>query len=282
MIEKTDVIIMIDTETTNDIDCPIVYDVGYQVFTLNEGVLCERSFVNADVFLDKDLMASAFFLDKVPNYWDEIKAGKRVLKKWFNIRKQIFEDCELFNVKYGCAHNALFDSRALNNTQRYQTTSQSRYFLPYGIEWLDTLKMARQILKKDDSYGKFCSNNNYITKNGQRRYTAEIIYRWLSGKHDFVESHTGLEDVDIERQIFEYFVNENPEINGLLWEDKMTWEQFYNFALENYVNGGDAVVECWTEADFDDYVADCGPITKTVAQKMFRDWSAICADIKNA
>lgn len=217
MIEKTDVIMMIDTETTNDIDCPIVYDVGYQLFTLEEGVLLERSFVNADVFLDKDLMSSAYFLEKVPKYWEEIKEGKRILKKWFNIKRQIAEDCALFNVKYVCAHNAMFDNRALNTTQRYQTTSKSRYFLPYGLEWLDTLKMARKILKTNEDYGEFCYNNDYISKNGQRRYTAEIIYRWLSGLHDFEESHTGLEDVEIERQIFEYCLAENPEIDGLLW-----------------------------------------------------------------
>ena len=220
MIENNDVIMMLDTETTNDLDCPFVYDVGYQIFTLTEGVLCERSFVNADVFLDKDLMASAYFVDKVPQYWDDIKTGKRILKKWFNIKKQIAEDCALFGVKYVCAHNALFDSRALNTTQRYQTTSKFRYFLPYGIEWLDTLKMSRQLLKNNAEYGEFCYTNDYLTKNGQRRYTAEIIYRWLSGKHDFEESHTGLEDVEIERQIFEYCLATDPEINGLLWERK--------------------------------------------------------------
>ena len=220
MIDCNDVIMMIDTETTNDIDCPIVYDVGYQVFTLNDGVFCERSFVNADVFLDKDLMASAYFIDKIPQYWDDIKNGKRLLKKWFNIKRQIAEDCELFNVKYVCAHNAMFDNRALNTTQRYQTTSKFRYFLPYGVEWLDTLKMSRQLLKNNEDYGEFCYNNDYLTKNGQRRYTAEIIYRWLSGNHAFEESHTGLEDVEIERQIFKFCLAENPEIDGRLWGDK--------------------------------------------------------------
>ena len=219
-INKNTRIMMIDTETTNDLDCPFVYDAGYQIFTLADGVLCERSFVNADVFLDKDLMASAYFVDKVPQYWDDIKSGKRILKKWFNIKRQIAEDCELFGVKYVCAHNALFDSRALNTTQRYQTTSKFRYFLPYGIEWLDTLKMSRQLLKNNADYGEFCYNNDYLTKNGQRRYTAEIIYRWLSGQNDFEESHTGLEDVEIERQIFEFCLATDPEINGLLWERK--------------------------------------------------------------
>ena len=217
MIEKNDVIMMIDCETTNDIDCPFVYDCGYQIFSLADGVLCERSFVNADVFLDKDLMASAYFADKVPAYWNDIQNGKRTLKKWRNIKKQIAEDCSLFNVKYVCAHNAMFDNRALNTTQRYQTTSRFRYFLPYGLEWLDTLKMSRQILKNNEDYGQFCYDNDYLTKNGQRRYTAEIIYRWLSGKNDFEESHTGLEDVKIERQIFEYCIATDPTVDCLLW-----------------------------------------------------------------
>ena len=219
MINKDDVIMMLDTETTNDLDCPFVYDVGYQIFTLNDGVLCERSFVNADVFLDKDLMTSAFFADKIPDYWNEIKNGQRLLKKWFNIKRKIAEDCELFGVKYICAHNAMFDNRALNTTQRYQTTSKFRYFLPYGVEWLDTLKMSRKILKDNESFGEFCYDNDYITKNGQRRYTAEIIYRWLSGENDFIESHTGLEDVKIERKIFEYCLSVDPEIDGRLWAD---------------------------------------------------------------
>ena len=217
MISKDDVIMMLDVETTNDIDCPFVYDVGYQIFTLNEGVLCERSFVNADIFLDKELMESAYFVEKIPAYWNEIKNKQRVLKKWFNIKRQIASDCELFGVKYVCAHNAMFDSRALNNTQRYQTTSKYRYFLPYGLEWLDTLKMSRQILKNNEEYGEFCYDNDYLTSRGCRRYTAEIIYRFLTGSNDFEESHTGLEDVKIEREIFEYCLEQMPEIDGRLW-----------------------------------------------------------------
>lgn len=216
---ENDVIMMIDTETANDIDCPIVYDVGYQIFNLKGETLCERSFVNADVFLDHKLMETAYFADKIPQYWREIKNGIRELKTWFNIKKQIADDCKRFGVTKACAHNASFDNRALNTTQRYITTSKYRYFLPFGVEWWDTLKMARNILKDNDEYGAFCYENDYLTKNGQRRYTAEIIYRFLTGCHDFEESHTGLEDVKIEKEIFNFCINTNPEINGKLWKD---------------------------------------------------------------
>jgi len=220
MIDKQTPVMMLDTETTNDIICPFVYDVGYQVFTLADGVICEHSFVNADVFLDKELMASAFFADKIPIYWEEIKTGKRDLRKWLTIKRQIAKDCSTYGVKIICAHNASFDNRALNTTQRYLTTSKYRYFLPYGVEWYDTLKMARQILKNDEEYGRFCYENDFLTSKGRRRYTAEIIYRWLSETTDFEESHTALEDAKIETEIFKYCINKNPGIDGRLWANK--------------------------------------------------------------
>lgn len=219
MITPTTRIIMIDTETTNDIDCPIVYDVGYQIFSLAEGVICEKSFLNADVFCDHELMQTAFFAEKIPQYWEDVKAHKRSLCSWYMIKQILASDCKEYEVEIACAHNAAFDNRALNNTQRYITTSKYRYFLPFGIEWWDTLKMARQLLKNNEDFGEFCYTNNYLTQRGCRRYTAEIIYRWLSGENDFNESHTGLEDVKIEKQIFEFCIASDPEINGKLWND---------------------------------------------------------------
>ena len=136
------------------------------------------------------------------------------------IKKQIRVDCLRYDVKIACAHNAMFDNRALNTTQRYITTSKYRYFLPYGVEWWDTLKMSRAILKNDESFGEFCYNNDYLTARGCRRYTAEIIYRFLTGCNDFVESHTGLEDVKIEREIFKFCIEREPEIDGRLWGDR--------------------------------------------------------------
>jgi hypothetical protein len=77
--------------------------------------------------------------------------------------------------------------------------------------------MSREILGNCDEYKNFCDAHGYRTKNGQLRMTAEIIYQFLTGNIDFVESHTGLEDVKIEREIFKYCISQNPEINGALW-----------------------------------------------------------------
>ena len=79
--------IVLDTETTNGFDDPFCYDVGYAVLNESFEVIETRSFVVADVFLDKEMMANAYFADKIPQYWEDIKNGVRELKTFRNIRK---------------------------------------------------------------------------------------------------------------------------------------------------------------------------------------------------
>lgn len=214
-------IIVIDTETANTIDDPFCYDVGFAVIDKTGKVYETHSYVIADIFLDeKEIMEEAYYADKIPQYWEDIKNGKRQLRR-FQTVKRIFRDvCDQYDIKIIAAHNARFDYRSTNITQRFLTSSKNRYFFPYGVEIWDTLKMAKEVFKEDEKYSAFCKENKYLTKNGQNRYTAEILYRYLTKNNDFVESHTGLEDVMIEKEIFVECVKRNPEINGELWEKK--------------------------------------------------------------
>jgi DNA polymerase III epsilon subunit-like protein len=217
MIEVSERFIVVDTETTNSIDDPICYDVGWAVVDKFGTVFEKYSFVVADIFLDESLMSSAYFIDKVPQYWEEIKAGKRKLARFSTIRKIFAETCKKFDVKIVCAHNARFDYRSLNLTQRYLTSSKYRFFFPFGLKIWDTLKMSREVLKNDDCYGEFCYNNDYLTSRLCKRFTAEIIFRYISGNNDFEEKHTGLEDVLIEKEILSYCIEKHPDIDGALW-----------------------------------------------------------------
>ena len=94
MIEK---FMVFDTETTNDIDCPIMYDFGFAVIDRKGKVYQKGSFVVADVFLDKELMESAYFAEKIPMYWEQIKSGQRELKRLANIRKIVLDTMKEFN-----------------------------------------------------------------------------------------------------------------------------------------------------------------------------------------
>lgn len=198
-------LLVLDTETTNSLMDNFFYDLGYQVIDTKGRVYEKHSFVNADIFCDRqNLMQSAYYKEKIPRYWEEIKQGSRQLATTYTIRKHLKETLIKYNITEISAHNARFDLRALNLTYRWVTKSKYRFFLPYGVEMWDTLKMAREIILPMPSYQKFCEEHNLFTPKGRLSATAENLYRFISKNANFIESHTGLEDVEIESEILIY------------------------------------------------------------------------------
>lgn len=211
--------IVLDTETTNTLDDPFTYDIGWAVVNLDTlETLKTESYAVAEIFLDKPLMAEAYFAEKIPQYWEEIQSGDRKLARLNTIRKTLRADCKTFDVTEIYAHNARFDYRSCSLTQRWLTSSKYRYFFPYGVQICDTLKMAREAFGEDELYRAFCEENNYKTSRGQLRFTAEILYRFLTGKNDFCEAHTGLEDVLIEKEIL-FACRAKGIEDGALWKE---------------------------------------------------------------
>lgn len=218
--------LVIDTET-----CPVdkelnqviptnmwTYDCGWAIVDKRGKVYRTRSFMNSDIFLDeKDLMQSAYYSNKIPKYWEEIKAGLRTLTSFYNIRKTLCEDIAEFGIDEIYAHNMRFDYGTLNTTERWLTKSKYRYFFPYGMKICDTLKMARQVIAPMPSFIRFCEENGYLTPQGKPQLKAETIYRFIKRDTSFVESHTGLEDVLIEKEILAYCFKQHKAMVRELW-----------------------------------------------------------------
>ena len=182
--------IMLDTETANTIveedgklemAFVLPYDFGFAVIDSKGNVYEKHSYVNSDIFLDL---------------------------------------CKKYDCQFVVAHNARFDYRACNNAQRWTTKSKYRYFFPKDIEIWDTLKMARDVLGKMPTYIDFCFENGFVTKHQtpQPQFTAEVIYRYITKNVDFVEEHKGLEDVEIEIEIFKYLVRQHKPMRKNLFE----------------------------------------------------------------
>lgn len=204
--------LMLDTETANTMTDDdgrlnmfnvLAYDFGWAVVDKHGNVYETASFVNEDIFdYMKDLMKSAYYAWKIPIYENDIANGTRIKTTTAEIKRILWDTMKRYNITEIVAHNCRFDYRSCNNTQRYTTQSKYRYFFPYGTIFLDTMRMSNDTICKQKSYIAFCQENGYLTKNGQVRKTAEILYRYISGDKQFIESHTGLEDVLIETKIF--------------------------------------------------------------------------------
>lgn len=193
--------IVLDTETTNSLEEPLAYDIGWAVVTEEGEVLKTESYAVAEIFLDKDLMSVAYFAEKIPQYWEEIKSENRKLARLGTIYRSLRDDCKAYEVKEVYAHNAIFDDLSLKLTQRFISGSKYRFFLPYGVKMCDTLKMSYKAFGKNEDYKKFCAENGYLTATHRPKMTAEVLYRFLTNNLDFEEVHKGLDDVLIEKEI---------------------------------------------------------------------------------
>lgn len=223
-------IIVMDTET-----CPLdrnyngvtpfnmfVYDIGWAVVDKHGNVYETKSYVNKDIFYgEKDLMNSSYYANKLPQYFEDIENGSRVVASWFEIRKDLVETMKRYETNIVCAHNARFDDGATKNTQRWLTKSKYRYFLPYGTEVWDTMKMSLDVIASMPTYKAFCEENGYMTRHKTPRpqVKAEVIYRFITGNNDFIESHTGLEDVLIEKEILAYCYRKHKKMRKKLYEN---------------------------------------------------------------
>ena len=219
-------LIMGDTETCNtrmengklDMRDVLVYDFGFAVCDKQGRVYEKHSFIIKEIFFDmKDLMKTSYYADKLPQYYEEIRNGKRKVVSLYEARQMLANVMKKYETNIFVAHNARFDDNALKVTERYTTKSKYRYFLPFGTEVWDTMKMASDTICKQKTYKKFCEENGYLTKNGQVRKTAEILYRYITKNNDFTESHTGLEDVMIEKEILAHCFRQHKTMRKKLY-----------------------------------------------------------------
>lgn len=208
----------IDTETANSLEDPMMYDIGGAIHDKHGNVEETFSFIIYDVFCaDRELFDTAYYAEKRPMYEQQIAEGSRKIVSIYTARRHIHELCKKYDVKAIIAHNMRFDYKSTNGTLRYISKSKMRYFLPYGIPLWDTLKMAQDTICKQKTYIRWCAENGYLQKNGKVRATAEILYRYITCDNDFIEDHTGLEDVLIEKEIFAKCMAQHKSMRKALW-----------------------------------------------------------------
>lgn len=182
-----------------------VYDLGLMALDATGNIKDQISLVNEDVFFGMpESMQSAYYAEKIPQYLVDMRMGNHKIVNTWQMYRIVHEMLQKYDVSAVIAHNAFFDVNALNATMRYQTKSKCRWFLPWGIEVIDTLKLARNTFATDPQYIQFCKENGFMTNHQKPRprLTAEVLYKFITGDVGYMEEHTGLADVTIEKEIF--------------------------------------------------------------------------------
>ena len=219
MIKKIDLqkeryLMFIDTETIGTLNVKesiLPFEIGMKVYdTEKKTVVKEKSYLVRKFFNNKYIMLSTFSATKYPNYFEKLENDKRYkTMSVTDIARDIEKTISRYAIKIMVAHNGNFDKSAME-----------RLFNDFGvnnpfenIDLLDTMELSKVITFSKD-YANYCIANKdrlnsikdscFITNSGRVRTTAQAIYCYLTNNADFEEAHTGLEDIDIEIEIFKY------------------------------------------------------------------------------
>lgn len=195
-------ILVLDTETANDISFPLPYDLGYKIFNKKGEVKEIRSFCIYEIYVQqKEMMKTAYYADKLPEYEKELKNGERKLVRLNTARKIILADMKKYKITRVYAYNMGFDRRALNNDRKFVTRNRYKEFFPDTTEFRCIWNMACQVLLARPSYIKFALANGYVSPSNNILTNAECCYRYITKDTSFEEVHKGIDDVHIEAEI---------------------------------------------------------------------------------
>lgn len=200
-------IVVFDTETT-DLKKPFCYNVGYLIADSDsKEILLRREFCAEQTWSNLQLFQSAYYADKRPLYVNRMRQRKIVLDKWGYIMQQMKRDFAAFEVAGAYAYNSPFDEIVFNyNCDWFKTQN------PFdNIPIFDIRGYVHQFLV-DETFKKFCEDNEYFTESGNYSTTAETLFRYISGDYNFNEEHTALADSEIEFEILMDCVDHGAEL----------------------------------------------------------------------
>lgn len=208
-------IIVLDIETANITEDALAYDVGFAVADRKGNIYETRSYMVSEMFCyHTNLLQSAYYADKIPSYWLDLAKGKRTIASLLTVRKELHR----LMVEYGAydvyAYNCSFDRNGLDRTIRYLTKSKYRWFFPYGTKFHCIWHIACQTILQQKAFFRFALENDFVSASGNVQTSAEVAYRYICKDKNFTESHTGLEDVQIETAILAKCVRQHKKVNS--------------------------------------------------------------------
>ena len=177
-----------------------VYDLGYVVADATGAVYYQNRTIIADTFNDAALMRSAYYADKLPQYYAELANGCKLMTMR-DALKTLRGDIRTYDVKDVWAYNARFDADALNSTVSQASNGFCEWALPYGVKWRDIMRYAQSTVCATKKYRAWTEAHGLVTKTGRARVTAEAVYQYLTGDDGYTEQHTALADAQDELAI---------------------------------------------------------------------------------
>lgn len=211
---------------------PLVYDIGWTITDRKGNIYDRKQFLIAETFSVPAVFNTAYYAEKRPIYLEMLSKGETSVLPWNNVMDIFMADLE--KVDAVGAFNSMFDfKKAIPFTELYIRKLYSPDYFQWekiqrnaaaiiaegkakndknpdfeadifrfrGNEYVlfDLWGLATTHLLNNATYKNECINHGLFTASGTFfKTSAESSYQYLCNKYDFIESHTALDDAEIE------------------------------------------------------------------------------------
>ena len=184
-----------DTETIG-LNEKLIYDLGMVIIAKKGDALYKARWIIDEVFNMPNLSKKAYYGEKINTFYKN--ATTTPFKQARQEFRQIMED---YKVNTITAYNLQFDMSAIRQSSDF--VGLNGKFLHYAVDYFDLWNASCNSFFQQKYFQKLAVEKNWLTNKGNFRTSAEIAYRYITGEHDFIESHTALEDAEIESIILQ-------------------------------------------------------------------------------
>lgn len=218
---------------------PLIYDLGWAIVDRRGKTYQRKNFLITEIFSVPEIFNTAYYRDKKSIYLEKLRKGEIILVNWDTAIKELESD--LASVECVGAYNAMFDyKKAIPFTEKYiemlyspdyykwienqnsacekivancrenhNKNFDSKNFILRGNKYplFDIWGLACKYMINNDEYKQMCIENGWITASGKYfKTSAETTFSYYSKNTNFIESHTAIDDVNIEVKIFSNIV----------------------------------------------------------------------------
>ena len=220
---------------------PLIYDIGWIITDKNGKIYKKRNFLVNETFCNYQIFRTAYYFNKRSVYIKKLANKEITILSWNEIIEILENDLSL--CEGVGAYNAMFDfKKAIPFTDRYFKNFYSENWSEYLKNQLESMKkiangekinnknfnadffelrdksyplfdiwgIACEFLLNNTDYKEVCIKNGWLTASGKYfKTSAECAFRFCENQKDFIESHTALDDAEIETKIFSKAVKKN-------------------------------------------------------------------------
>lgn len=227
---------------------PLIYDFGWTIIDSRGKVYRRKSYLITEIFSVPSIFNTAHYASKRPLYLEKLARGEITLTSWANASADFENDLQEI-IAVG-AYNSMFDfKKAIPFTEKYIEMLYSPDFYEWEArqnkicdfiidhkcesknefdpdtftyrgktyDLFDIWGLSCEHLLNNDEYKETCMAQGWYTQSGKYYTTsAEKAFAFVTNNFEFEESHTAIEDAEIESFLLaEIFKRVKPKDMGM-------------------------------------------------------------------